>query len=75
MAAHRLVVASLLIFCLAGTCYGKVHFSSLKTTLDVTASPKQGQGRSKHPFSDTPFHYLNQENLHKFLNFTPLWIL
>ncbi|BAT76023.1 hypothetical protein LR48_Vigan01g230400 [Vigna angularis] len=43
MAAHSLVVASLLIFCLAGSCYGKVHFSSLKKTLDVTASPKQGQ--------------------------------
>ncbi|ESW27484.1 hypothetical protein PHAVU_003G205900 [Phaseolus vulgaris] len=43
MAAHGLVVASLLIFCLAGSCYGKVHFSSLKNTLDVTASPKQGQ--------------------------------
>ena len=37
------VVASLLIFCLAGSCYGKVHFSSLKRTLDVTASPKQEQ--------------------------------
>jgi len=45
MAAHGLVVASLLIFCLAGSCYGKVHFSSLKRTLDVTASPKQGQGK------------------------------
>ncbi|CAJ1943756.1 unnamed protein product [Sphenostylis stenocarpa] len=43
MAAQGLVVASLLIFCLAGSCYGKVQFSSLKRTLDVTASPKQGQ--------------------------------
>ncbi|PNX63474.1 hypothetical protein L195_g053523, partial [Trifolium pratense] len=43
MAAHRLVVASLLLCCLAQICYGKVLFSSLKRTLDVTASPKQGQ--------------------------------
>jgi hypothetical protein len=43
MAAHRLVVASLFLCCLAEICYGKVLFSSLKRTLDVTASPKQGQ--------------------------------
>ncbi|RDX70133.1 High-affinity nitrate transporter 3.1, partial [Mucuna pruriens] len=43
MVAHGLVVASLVICCLAASCYGKVHFSSLKNTLDVTASPKQGQ--------------------------------
>ncbi|KAL2321755.1 hypothetical protein Fmac_026134 [Flemingia macrophylla] len=43
MVAHRLVVASLLIFCLAGSCNGEVQFSSLKRTLDVTASPKPGQ--------------------------------
>jgi len=44
MAAHRLVVASLLLCCLAEICYGKDLFSSLKRTLEVTASPKQGQG-------------------------------
>lgn len=43
MAASVLVVASLLICFLVGSCHGKVHFSSLKRTLDVTASPKQGQ--------------------------------
>ncbi|KAK7265623.1 hypothetical protein RJT34_33245 [Clitoria ternatea] len=43
MAAQGLLVASLLVLCLAGSCYGNVLFSSLKRTLDVTASPKQGQ--------------------------------
>ncbi|TKY73561.1 High-affinity nitrate transporter 3.1 [Spatholobus suberectus] len=42
MAAHELIVASLLC-CMVGTCYGSVHFSSLKRTLDVTASPKRSQ--------------------------------
>ncbi|KAK7330550.1 hypothetical protein VNO77_24745 [Canavalia gladiata] len=44
MVARVLVVASLLVCCLVETCYGSVLFSSLKRTLDVTASPKQGQG-------------------------------
>ncbi|XP_057760335.1 high-affinity nitrate transporter 3.1 [Arachis stenosperma] len=44
MASRLVVVASLLVLCcLAGICYGKGHFSSLKKTLDVTASPKKGQ--------------------------------
>ncbi|KAK7389136.1 hypothetical protein VNO78_23968 [Psophocarpus tetragonolobus] len=43
MVSQGFVVASILIFCLAGSCYGKGHFSSLKRTLDVTASPKEGQ--------------------------------
>ncbi|XP_057421262.1 high-affinity nitrate transporter 3.1 [Lotus japonicus] len=43
MAAHRVIIIASLLFCLAGTCYGKVLFSSLKKTLDVTASPKHGQ--------------------------------
>ncbi|CAI8609847.1 unnamed protein product [Vicia faba] len=43
MAAHKLVVASLFLCCLAEICYGKILFSSLKRTLVVTASPKQGQ--------------------------------
>ncbi|KAJ1391899.1 High-affinity nitrate transporter [Sesbania bispinosa] len=43
MAAKRLVVASLFLCCLAGTCYGDILFSSLKRTLDVTAFPKHGQ--------------------------------
>ncbi|KAI9087528.1 hypothetical protein K1719_030398 [Acacia pycnantha] len=44
MAARGLVVASLLLLCfLAGSCYGKRLFSSLKQTLDVTGSPTQGQ--------------------------------
>lgn len=43
MAAHKLVVASLLLCCLSELCYGKDLFSSLKRTIDVTASPKQGQ--------------------------------
>jgi len=42
-AANKLMIASLLLFCLAGTCYGNVLFSSLRKTLDVTASPKNGQ--------------------------------
>ncbi|XP_027332752.1 high-affinity nitrate transporter 3.1-like [Abrus precatorius] len=43
MATHGLLVASLVLCSIAGTCYGSVLFSSLKRTLDVTASPKQGQ--------------------------------
>ncbi|XP_061364881.1 high-affinity nitrate transporter 3.1-like [Gastrolobium bilobum] len=42
-ASGILVVASLLLCCLAGTCYGNVLFSSLKRTIDVTVSSKQGQ--------------------------------
>ncbi|KAJ1403285.1 High-affinity nitrate transporter [Sesbania bispinosa] len=42
MAAQGLLVASLLC-CLVTTCYGNVLFSSLKKTIDVTASPKKGQ--------------------------------
>jgi len=45
MAAYKLVIASLLLCCLAERCYGKDLFSSLKRTLDVSASPKQGQGK------------------------------
>ncbi|OIW00300.1 hypothetical protein TanjilG_27551 [Lupinus angustifolius] len=43
MAARLLFLASILLCSFAGTCYGNVLFSSLKRTLDVTASPKQGQ--------------------------------
>lgn len=43
MAAHGVVVAALLLCCLAGNCYGTVLFSSLKRTIDVTASPNHGQ--------------------------------
>ncbi|KAL4634172.1 hypothetical protein ACB092_04G179500 [Castanea dentata] len=44
MAARGILLASLLLFsCLAVTCYGIVLFSSLPSTLVVTASPKQGQ--------------------------------
>ncbi|XP_027332071.1 high-affinity nitrate transporter 3.1-like [Abrus precatorius] len=43
MVARVLVAALLLLCCLAGSCYGNVLFSSLKRTIDVTASPKQGQ--------------------------------
>ncbi|MED6220857.1 hypothetical protein PIB30_048869 [Stylosanthes scabra] len=44
MASRLVLVASLLLCFLAGTCYGKGgHFSSLKKTLVVTASPKKGQ--------------------------------
>lgn len=50
MAAHKLIVASLLLCCLAETCYGKVLFTSLKRTLDVTASPKLGQGKTLENF-------------------------
>ncbi|XP_057950665.1 high-affinity nitrate transporter 3.1 [Malania oleifera] len=38
-----LLLASLLLCCLAGTCHGVVSFSSLQRTLLVTASPTQGQ--------------------------------
>ncbi|KAK7302150.1 hypothetical protein RJT34_13031 [Clitoria ternatea] len=41
--AHGVLIASLLLCCIARTYYGSVLFPSLKTTLDVTASPKQGQ--------------------------------
>ncbi|KAF7806022.1 high-affinity nitrate transporter 3.1 [Senna tora] len=39
------VAVSILVFCLVlvEPCYGSVLFSSLKKTLDVTASPKQDQ--------------------------------
>ncbi|KAF8399796.1 hypothetical protein HHK36_015667 [Tetracentron sinense] len=40
--ASRLFIVSLLLFSLAGTCYGEVLFSSLTRTLLVSASPKQG---------------------------------
>ncbi|XP_062169619.1 high-affinity nitrate transporter 3.1-like [Alnus glutinosa] len=44
MAERGFLLASLLLFfCLAGTCYGIVLFSSLPRTLVVTASPNQGQ--------------------------------
>ncbi|KAJ7945804.1 High-affinity nitrate transporter [Quillaja saponaria] len=45
MAAPGLVLASLLLVlsCLAIPCHGNVLLSSLKNTLVVTASPKQGQ--------------------------------
>lgn len=44
MAARGILLALLLLFsCLAVTCYGIVLFSSLPSTLVVTASPKQGQ--------------------------------
>ncbi|XP_028781797.1 high-affinity nitrate transporter 3.1-like [Neltuma alba] len=43
MAARGLVVASLLLCFLSGSCYGNRLFSALKQTLDVTASPTQGQ--------------------------------
>ncbi|XP_043723788.1 high-affinity nitrate transporter 3.2-like [Telopea speciosissima] len=39
----RLLIASLLLFCLVENCYGTVLFSSLKRTLVVTASPKAGE--------------------------------
>ncbi|CAL0320031.1 unnamed protein product [Lupinus luteus] len=42
MAARGIMVALLLLFS-AGTSYGSVLFSSLKRTIDVTASPTQGQ--------------------------------
>lgn len=42
-AARRLLGVSLLLCCVAETCYGIVLFSSLQHTLMVTASPKQGQ--------------------------------
>ncbi|KAK3006072.1 hypothetical protein RJ639_016304 [Escallonia herrerae] len=42
MAARGFLVASLLLSCLAVTCYG-VTFSSLQRTLLVTASPTPGQ--------------------------------
>ncbi|KAF8408327.1 hypothetical protein HHK36_007476 [Tetracentron sinense] len=38
----RLLIASIVLFCLSETCHGEVHFSSLKRTLTVGASPKQG---------------------------------
>ncbi|KAE9608542.1 hypothetical protein Lal_00020775 [Lupinus albus] len=43
MAARGVVVALLLLIFLARTCYGTVLFSSLKRTIDVTASSTQGQ--------------------------------
>lgn len=39
-----LVSISLLVCFLIGPSYGSVVFSSLKKTLDVTASAKEGQG-------------------------------
>ncbi|KAA8542210.1 hypothetical protein F0562_023362 [Nyssa sinensis] len=42
MAAHRFMVASLLLCCFLHSCYG-VTFSSLQRTLVVTASPTPGQ--------------------------------
>ncbi|XP_057787911.1 high-affinity nitrate transporter 3.1-like [Salvia miltiorrhiza] len=42
MAINGFLFASILISCLAATCYG-ITFSSLQRTLDVTASPQSGQ--------------------------------
>ncbi|MED6108294.1 hypothetical protein PIB30_022423 [Stylosanthes scabra] len=43
MASYKVVAASFLLCCLVQTCYGGVLFSSLERTIDVTASPKEGQ--------------------------------
>ncbi|KAA8529649.1 hypothetical protein F0562_034251 [Nyssa sinensis] len=59
MESH-LLKAFLIFFCLLGTCYGDVLFSSLSHTLVVTASPNQGQVLNAGEDSITVTWGLNQ---------------
>ncbi|KAL7138883.1 hypothetical protein ABFS83_09G012800 [Erythranthe nasuta] len=42
MAINRFLFASVFVCCLVATCYGNILFSSLKPTLTVTATHKEG---------------------------------
>uniref|UniRef100_A0A5B7B9Q4 High-affinity nitrate transporter n=1 Tax=Davidia involucrata TaxID=16924 RepID=A0A5B7B9Q4_DAVIN len=59
MESH-LLKAFLIFFCLVGTCYGDVLFSSLSRNLVITASPKQGQVLNAGEDSITVTWGLNQ---------------
>lgn len=48
MASNGFLLAALFLSCFLGFSLGNIHLSSLPRTLEVTASPKPGQGKLKH---------------------------